>query len=184
MPAKKQNLAGASPEYLVVGEILRPHGVRGEVRMRIVTAHPEHLSDLEILYLGPDFTPYRVQSMRRHQKALLLQFEGLHDRDAVESLRNQLVHVDFANAIPLEEGEVYLFQLLDMQVRTDDGRDLGRVVDVIETGANDVFVVNGPLGEVLLPDIPDVVLKLDVEAQLITVHLIDGLLNKPETPTQ
>ena len=87
-----------------------------------------------------------------------------------------LVQIPIENAVPLEEGEYYLYQLIGVQVETEDGEGLGQVVDVIETGANDVYVVRGPRGEVLLPAIGDVVLDLDLESKRMVVHLLAGLV--------
>jgi len=149
--------------------------------MKIITDYPERLGALETLYLGPEYTPRRVIGIRRHRDGLLLDLEGIPDRDAAEQFRDMLVHVSIEDAVPLEEGEHYLFELLGLQVVTEGGRELGTLNDVIETGANDVFVVNGPDGEVLLPDIPQVVRQVDVPGGRIVVHLLDGLLDDTST---
>lgn len=163
--------------YLVVGRILRPHGVRGELRMQIITDYPERLGTLETLYLGPEYVPCQVIGIRRHRDGLLLSLEGITDRDAAGRFRDMLAHVSIKDAVPLNDGEHYLFELLGLQVVTEGGRQLGTLDDVIETGANDVFVVNGPDGEVLLPDIPQVVRQIDVPGGRIVVRLMDGLLD-------
>jgi 16S rRNA processing protein RimM len=145
--------------------------------MQIITAYPERLGTLETLYLGPDYAPRRVIGIRRHRDGLLLSLEGITDRDAADPFRDLLVHVSIEDAVPLDHGEHYLFELLGLQVVTEEGRELGTLDDVIETGANDVFVVNGPHGEVLLPDIPQVVRQIDVPGGRIVVRLLDGLLD-------
>jgi len=166
----------SEPDFLIVGTIIRPHGVRGDVAMMIQTDYPERLGDAEILYVGPAHRPHRVAAMRRHRDAMLLRFEGVSDRNAAEAFRNQFVYVRKEDAVPLEEGEYYFYQLKDIRVVTDDGEELGRLVDFIETGANDVYIVHGPRGEVLLPAIPQVILRVDVVARVMTVHLIEGLI--------
>jgi 16S rRNA processing protein RimM len=87
-----------------------------------------------------------------------------------------LVQIPVEEAVPLEKGEYYFFQLVGVRVETEGGEWLGQIVDVIETGANDVYVVHGPRGEVLLPAIDDVILDLDLESKQMVVHLIPGLL--------
>jgi 16S rRNA processing protein RimM len=173
---KRQN--ALQTDYLVVGEILRPHGVRGELRMRVLTDYPERLGTLETLYVGPDHNPHRVLGSRGHRETVLLRLEGVPDRETAERYRGLLVHVAIEDAVPLEDGEHYLFELVGLTVVTEEGRELGQLVDVLETGANDVYVVKGPSGEVLLPAIPDVVREVDVQGGQMTVHLLDGLLDE------
>jgi 16S rRNA processing protein RimM len=176
-----------NPSYLLLGEILRPHGVTGEIRMRLLTAYPERLRTLKTVYLArkPDSTtprPFAITSVRFHQQYALVRFEGVPDRDAADRLRGLFVLIDVANAVPLEEGEFYLYQLLGLHVVTDDGRTLGTLTEVLETGANDVYVVRGePYGEVLIPVTPDTIVKTDIAARVLTVKLPEGLLPE-QTP--
>lgn len=172
-----------SPRYLIIGEVLRPHGVRGELRIRLLTDYPERITRDKTLYLGKNVNhegkAYTVEGMRRNQEYGLLKLVGINDRDAADLLRELLVLIPLEEAVPLEEGEVYLYELIGMDVQTEDGTRLGELVDVLETGANDVYVVDSPQhGEILLPAIPDCILKIDPDANLVTVRLLDGLLNK------
>jgi 16S rRNA processing protein RimM len=169
------------PRYLLVGRVLRPHGVRGELRVEIITDYPEQLAQHAYFYLARPDSPeivhrYSVAGLRFHRKALLLKLNDCDDRNAADELRGMLVQIPVEEAVPLEEGEYYLFQLIGVRVETEDGEWLGQVVDVIETGANDVYVVRGPRGEVLLPAIDDVIVDLDLESKRMQVHLISGLL--------
>ena len=172
-----QNTGSSGPEYLIVGEIIRPHGVRGDVAMKAVTAYPERLSEIETLYVGEDFTPYRVKRARQHRAGMLLLFESITDRDQAEELRGQTVYVHIDDAVPLEEGEFYLYQLEGIRVVTDEGVELGELTDYIETGANDVYIITTPDGdEVLIPAIPDVIQEIDLEEHTMTVKLLEGLI--------
>jgi 16S rRNA processing protein RimM len=119
---------------------------------------------------------YLVEGLRFHTKVLLLKLDGTDDRNAADELRGMLVQIPVEEAVPLEEGEYYLFQLVGVRVETEDGEWLGQIVDVIETGANDVYVVRGPRGEVLLPAVDNIVLQLDLESKQMVVHLLPGLL--------
>jgi 16S rRNA processing protein RimM len=146
--------------------------------MKVLTEYPERLSGVDALYVGPDYRPLHLERTRQHQTGLLVKFKGISDRNAAEEMRNQFVYVHIDDAIPLEEGEVYLYQIEGMQVVTDEGETLGRVTDYIETGANDVYIVTTPEGdEILLPAIPQVVVGLDVENKVMTVHLLEGLID-------
>lgn len=172
-----EQAAPSGPEFLIVGQVVRPHGVRGEIGMKILTAYPERLLSIEKLYLGDDHRLYHVSRMRRHSEGMLIQLQGIKDRDDAETLRGLMVHIHIDNAVPLEDGEYYLFQIEGIRVVTDEGAELGRLTGLLETGANDVYVVTAPDGkEILLPVIPDVIRKVDVDAQVMTVHLIEGLL--------
>jgi len=169
------------PRYLAVGRILRPHGVRGELRVEILTNYPERLERHAYFYLASPDAPemarrYSVEKLRRHKEVLLLKLGGCDDRNEAEELRGQLVQIPIEEGVPLEEGEYYYFQLIGVRVETESGESLGRVVEVLETGANDVYIVRGPWGEVLLPAMEDVVLKLDLEARQMVVHLLPGTL--------
>jgi 16S rRNA processing protein RimM len=160
---------------------LRPHGIRGELRVGILTNYPERLGQYAYFYLASPDLPeiarrYPVEKLRRHKRVLLLKLGGCDDRNAADELRGQLVQIPIEEAVPLEEGEYYYFQLIGVRVEAESGESLGQVVDVLETGANDVYVVRGPQGEVLLPAVKDVVLKLDLEAKQMVVNLLPGML--------
>ncbi|HNT78742.1 MAG TPA: ribosome maturation factor RimM [Anaerolineae bacterium] len=166
------------PRYLAVGRVLRPHGLQGEVRVEILTDSPEHLAELRTVYIGPEHHPYTLLQARVHQNILLLTLKECADRDAAEALRGALVEIAREDAAPLEAEEYYHFQVIGMRVITDTGEALGEVVDVLALpGANDVFVIHGPRGEVLLPAIADVIQTLNFADQMMQVHLLPGLLD-------
>jgi 16S rRNA processing protein RimM len=174
-------MPGEQPHYLLLGRILRPHGVRGELRVEVLTAYPERILPGMDVCIGPDpsadgAAEYEITKVRTHQQYLILQVDGVGDRDAADLLREQYVMIALENAVPLEEDEFYLFQAIGLAVCTDEGEDLGVIVDVLETGANDVYVVQGPRGEVLLPAIDECIVDVDIDAGKMTVHLMDGLL--------
>ncbi|HOU11673.1 MAG TPA: ribosome maturation factor RimM [Anaerolineae bacterium] len=167
------------PRYLAIGRIVRPHGVRGELRAEILTDYPERIARRRTLYLGKDHRPYKLLGVRFHQDAMLLTLDGCTTRDDAEALRGSLVEIAIADAVPLDEAEYYHFQVIGMRVQTDTGDVLGDVVDVFTVpGANDVFVVHGIRGEILIPVIEDVVLSLDVEAGRVLIHVLPGLLDE------
>jgi 16S rRNA processing protein RimM len=147
---------------LVVGAIVGTHGLYGEVRVRLYTDDPEHLTGLDHLLVGEKRTPYAVESIRFHKGMALIQFAGVDDVDAAEALRGAVIRISGADARPLEENEFYLYQVVGLEVRAESGEAIGTVTDVIETGANMVFVVTPPDGgkEELFPSIPEVVLDI------------------------
>jgi 16S rRNA processing protein RimM len=171
-----------SPRFLLLGEILRPHGVRGEVRMRLLTDYPERISQLEHVYIGssPDAAEpvlYVVQHMRMHQNYGLLKLKTIDDRNAAERLRALMVMVTLEDAVPLEADEIYLYQLINLTVQTEAGEILGVITDVLETGANDVYIIDSPTyGEVLIPVTAETIIETDIEAGIVIVQLPEGLL--------
>jgi 16S rRNA processing protein RimM len=127
------------------------------------------------LIAAPDATPYRLEGYRFHGKWVLLKLAGIDDRTQAEALRDQWVWISPEQAAPLDEGEVYLHEMLDLEVVSDEGEALGQIAQIIETGANPVYVVRGLRGELLLPDTDEVILDVDLAARRVTVHLIEGL---------
>jgi 16S rRNA processing protein RimM len=168
----------AEPSFLVIGQIQKPHGVRGEVRVVTHTDYPERFNRLETVYVGEDDPqPMEVESARFHGDLVLLKLAGYDSREEAAELRGEWLLVPESEAVPLEEGEYYLYQLEGLQVFTDDGEELGELMEVIETGANNVFVVRGDTGDLLLPDTDEVVVEIDFENGRMTVHLLPGLRN-------
>lgn len=166
----------------MLGRVLRPHGIRGELRIDILTEYPERIVAGSKLYLGSDPEDaaaaklYEVTKARRHQKYLILQLAEVPDRNTAELLRGQYLMIAPADREPLAEGEFYLYQLIGVAVYTDEDEHLGQIDEIIETGANDVYVVHGPRGEVLLPAIDECILEIDIDAKKMIVHIMDGLL--------
>ncbi len=167
----------SEPRYLVVGRVVRPWGVRGELKVEILTEDPARFERLETLYLGPQFIAYRLERARLHQDTMLLKLIGCDDCTVAEALRDLLVQIVIEDALPLEEGECWLYQILGLEVWTAGGEQLGIVQEVLETGANDVYVVQDRRGrEVLIPALKSVVLEIDLDAGRMLVELPAGLI--------
>ncbi len=171
------------PRFLLLGEVLRPHGVRGELRVRLLTDYPERISTMEYIHLGKDphsevAAEYNVEHLRLHQEGYaLLKLKAVDDRDAADLLRQLFVMVPLEDAVPLEEGEFYLYQLIGITVQTEDGTPLGTLREVLETGANDVYIIDSPVhGEILIPVTEETVLDTRINDGLMIVRLPEGLL--------
>lgn len=163
------------PRFLIIGEILRPQGVKGEVKVRVLTDFPDHFRGLKRAYLGQTLRSVVVEGARLHQGYALLKFAGYDDRTSVEALRGAVVQIPIEEALPLARGEYYLYQIVGLAAWTAQGEYLGRVREVLLTGSNDVYVVRGPRGEILLPAIEEVILEIDLEAGRLMVRLPEGL---------
>lgn len=164
------------PDFLVVGKLGKPHGIRGEIVMDVYTDFPERLQSGITLFIGPQFEPLRLSKCRPHRRGFLVSFDGYQDREEIAKLRNQLVHVSAADRPPLPEGEYYHHQLLGLQMIDESGRSLGQIDQILETGANDVYLVRDQSGEEkLVPATTEVILDINLEKKFIRVKLLPGL---------
>ena len=155
--------------------MLKPWGFRGELKIQILTDFPERFASLQTVFIGEDAKRFSVERARLHGNAALLKLKGVETPEEVDRLRNQLVQVPTEEAVPLPEGKLYLYQLIGLQVKTTQGEPLGQVEDVLDTGANDVYVVRNETREVLIPAIPSVVKEIDLNHGDMIVELLPGL---------
>ena len=170
--------ANGEPVYLVVGKLRRPHGLRGELLMEILTDFPERLKPRKKVYIGETHHPHTIASRRTHNDGLILGFAGYDTPEQAGELRNQFVYIQAAGLPALPEGEYYHHQLVGLTVVSDEGRTLGKLVEVLETGANDVYIIKDDAGaEILLPAIPPVILDINLDSATMRVHLLEGLLD-------
>lgn len=163
-----------------VGVIANTHGVRGEVKVFPTTEEPARYKKLKevLLDTGKEYKPLEIASTRFFKNLVIVKFKGIDNINDIECYKGHDLYVTRENAIPLEEGEYYLADIIGASVVTEDGADFGILKDVLETGANLVYVVEHAGKEVLLPVIPDCVKQVDAEAGKITVHIMKGLLEE------
>ena len=166
------------PVFLVIGKLRRPHALHGEMLMEIMTDFPERIKPNNVVYVGEEHLPMRIRSCRIYRQMLLIAFDNYHDPESIGQFRNNLVYVRTADIPPLPEGEYYHHQLLGMRVVSEDGRLLGHLIKILETGANDVYLVRTESGpDLLLPAIDSVILEINIERNEMLVHLLPGLEN-------
>ena len=177
--ADRKNTSGSpngEPLYLSVGFLRRPHGVLGEIVMDLHTDFPERMKVGRKLFVGEEYKPMTLTNVRPHQLGLLVKFENIETPEDAGKLRNQWVYIKAKDAPPLPEGKIYQYELIGFKVVDENDNLLGELVEILETGANDVYVVKDDSGkEILLPNIPSVILDLDAGARLMRVHLLEGL---------
>lgn len=176
-------MAGSSsddkPAFLAVGRVRRPHGVKGELFIELYTDFPERLHPKAVVYLGEGYLPLTIQNVRPHKNGLLMTFDSAQGPEIINDWRNAILFVSADDRPLLPEGEYYHHQLIGMKVEDTQKGDLGVLARIIETGANDVYVVETPEGhEILLPAIREVVLKVDVLNNKIITLLTPGLLGE------
>ena len=173
------SLSSNEPVFLAVGKLRRPHGVSGEIAMEIYTDFPERLKPGKKLFLGDEHIPVRLQSVRMHNQLILIHLEGYKTREEVGSLRNQVVYVPTSKLPLLDEGEYYHHQLIGLMVFDESGRSLGKIAEILETGANDVFIIrSNDRGDILLPYLEELVIRIDLDQGQFHTRLIPGLLQE------
>ena len=160
-----------------IGVITLTHGLLGEVKVFPTTEDPGRFLDLEEVIVKKDRreTVLKIRKVRFFKQFVMLSFEGLDRIEDAEPYVKGELYVTRENAIPLEEGEYYIADLYGMKVISDEGEDLGILDDVMETGANDVYIVKKNGEELLLPAIPECIRKVDPENGTMIVHLMKGL---------
>ena len=165
-------------QKFLVGIISSAHGIKGEAKVYPTTDDPARFKKLKkvLLDTGGEEKEVEIESVKFFKQFVILKFKGIDDRNEIERLRNRSLYVMRENAVRLKKNEYYIADLIDMKVREDNGAELGTLVDVMQTGANDVYVVRTATGEeILLPAIKECILSVDVEQGEMTVHVMEGL---------
>jgi 16S rRNA processing protein RimM len=166
------------PSYLIAAKIVAPFGIRGEVKAELWTDFPDRLASRSTVFLGrEDDAPreYTLRGIRFHQRHALLSLAGCEDRTTAESLRGLLVQIPAADVPPLPAGSYYLHQIIGLQVWGSDGQPYGTITEVLAMASNDVYVVEGERGQILVPAIPDFVRQVDLDHGRLIVEM-SGLL--------
>lgn len=171
---KRKNLTGSpapgEPVYLAVGKLRRPHGIHGEILMDVLTDFPERLKPGKVVYLGEEHQAHIIRSVRANNQTLLIRFENVDDYEAAAYLRNTIAWARVDELPSLPAGEYYFHQLIGLEVISDEGQTIGKLVEILETGANDVYVIRSEEGqETLIPAIPEVIVEVDLERRLLRI---------------
>lgn len=164
-------------DLLQVGVITTTHGIRGEVKVFPTTDDPHRFEVLPSILLdtGKELCELEIQRVKYFKQFVILKFKDVDDINEIEPYKGKSLYVTRNMAVPLKENEYYIGDLIGMEVFLEDGSFFGTLKDVMETGANDVYIVQTEDREVLIPAIKDCILKVDVEDNKMTIHLLKGL---------
>lgn len=165
-------------QFLQVGAISSTHGIRGEVKVFPTTDDPARFKKLKkvLLDTGKERLELEIQSVKFFKQFVIVKFRGIDNINDIEKYKGKSLMVPREDAVQLEEDEYYIADLIGMEVYTDGGR-FGTLKDVMETGANEVYIIDSDEhGEVLVPAIHDCILDVDVEKQTMKIRLMDGLI--------
>ncbi|MBQ7832028.1 MAG: 16S rRNA processing protein RimM [Lachnospiraceae bacterium] len=167
-------------DFFQIGVISSTHGIKGEVKVFPTTDEVNRFKKLKEVYLdtGKERLILHPESVKFFKQFVILKFKEFNDINEIEQYRNKSLLVDREHAVKLKKDEYFIADLIGLKVMTDEGEQLGILKDVLQTGANDVYIVETSEGkEVLLPAIKECVLKVDVEAGEVLVHIMPGLLD-------
>lgn len=166
-------------ELLQVGVITSTHGVRGEVKVFPTTDDAARFKQLKhvLLDTGREMKPLEIQGVKFFKQFVILKFKGIDNINDIERYKRCPLLVERKDAVELKEDEYFIADMIGIQVETEDGEVFGTLKDVMETGANDVYVIDTEEhGEVLVPAIKECILDVDVENRKMTIHVMDGLI--------
>lgn len=166
-------------DYLIIGKVIRPFGIRGEVHVHPITDHAGRFTEVDHLHLRGGVVPrtLRIERARISGNRVILKVEGVDTRDQAERLRERLLYVDREHAAELAEGSYYYYDLLGCRVVTGEGEELGTVEDIQNFGSCDVYFVRGSGGrELALPAIRQVIRSIDLSRKRIEIDTVEGLL--------
>ena len=166
-------------QLLQVGVISSTHGIRGEVKVFPTTDDVKRFKKLKkvILDTGRENLPLEVESVKFFKQFAIVKFKGIDNINHIEKYKGKSLLVDRENAVKLRKDEYFIADMIGLQVYTEDGEAFGVLKDVLETGANDVYIIDSPKhGEVLVPAIKQCILDVDIEGQKMTIHLMEGLV--------
>ena len=162
-----------------VGGIANTHGIRGEVKVFPMTDDPQRFLDLDTVKLdtGKGYLELEIEHVKFFKQFVIVKFKGIDNINDIEKYKGKGLWITREQAVELEEDEYFIADLIGVEVFDEDGKALGKVKDVIQTGANDVYIVEmKDGGEVLLPAIKECILSVDMEEQRMEVHMMEGLL--------
>jgi 16S rRNA processing protein RimM len=176
---KRSSGARRTKEYLVAGRIVRPHGVRGALILEPESDLMGRVGQGTVVFVGDASRQKTVAGLQIHGKRYLLSLKGVTSRESAEELRGLDLLLDAESLAPLPEGTYYRWQITGLRVLLEDDSELGSVVDVIDTGANDVYEIERSDGrKVLIPALSSVVLEIDLEGGILRVRPPAGLLDE------
>ena len=165
-------------EYIQVGKIVNTHGLRGDVKVLPLTDDPKRFEDLKVVYVGDEKLKLDIGKVGYIKGNVLLKFKQYCDINDVEKFKNNMVFIDVKDKVRLPEDSFFLDDILGMEVYLEDETHLGTIKDILQPGANDVYVVKNKNLEYLIPAIKDVVKKVDIEQKKMIITPLEGMLDQ------
>lgn len=161
-----------------VGTILRPHGIKGEILIQFNRENPERILEVPYVVVENEVDVYEIESFRAHKKNYIMKLSGIDHINQVERWHGRQLFVDEWPEEALAEDEYYVEDLVGMEVIDETGRRIGQLVSVMETPANEIYLVDGPFGEVMIPAVGEFILEISLSSRQIQVHLVEGMIHE------
>ena len=162
------------PEFITIGKILAPRGIKGKLKVEVLTDFPQRFAPCSAVYI--DRQPATIESTEWHKGKAVIKLDTVNSIENAQRLRGKLLEIHHSQSYPLPEGQYYQFQLIGLEVWTTQGELLGNITEILSAESNDNYVVSGAKGEILIPTIDDVVKSVDLDRGRITIEVIEGLL--------
>ncbi len=154
-------------DYIVIGHIVRAVGIRGELKVKPLTDDPGRFKQLRLVYIKS--RPYKLEGYRSDGDFVCIKLSGVPDRTAAELLKDEFIEIDRINAVPLDEGQYFIADIVGCKLLLDDGTEIGKITEVNQYGAADVFTASDGKSVVRFPFLKKMIVKVDVEAGVIIV---------------
>jgi 16S rRNA processing protein RimM len=168
------SLNTGEPVYLAIGRLGKPHGLEGGITFYILTDFPERLKKGKEIFIGDEHIPAHIKSIKEHSKSLIFEFDEFNKIEQVEKFKSDFVFVDAVNLPDLPEGEYYHHQLIGLAVMDTNDRKIGEITQILETGANDVYVIVGDdKKEILYPALLSLIQKIDLKNKIMVVKPLE-----------
>lgn len=162
-------------QYLEAGKIVTTHGIRGEVKIMPYTDYPELLCEFDRLFIGKNHEEIAIERSRAFKGMVIAKLEGVNTPEDASKLRNTILYMH-RDDLELDEDTYFIQDLIGIEVHDADTDFVyGKIADVMQTGANDVYVINGADREYLIPAIPEVVISTDIDGNIMTIRPLEGL---------
>jgi len=167
-------MKSSEPEFITIGEIIAPWGIKGKLKVKVVTDFPQRFAPSSKIYINRQ--PMTISSAEWHKGMAIIKLDSIDNIEDAQRLRGQPTEIHYSQVYPLPEGQYYHFQLIGLEVWTTQGELLGTVTEILTAESNDNYVVRGAKGEILIPAIEDVIKSIDVSQGRIVIEPIEGLL--------
>jgi len=170
-------------DYLIIGKIVKPFGIKGELKIIPITDRLDRFKKLNVIFLKDQcsFKKKEVEGTKVCKDYVLLKLKNIDSIDDAESLRNEILYVDRNNAAEIDEGSYYYYDLVGCKVVTTDQELIGELVDIQNTGSSDIYLIRSAKDkkrEYLIPAVSDVIKKIDLNEKRIIIEVLDGLLDQ------
>jgi len=162
-------------EFIAIGKILAPWGIKGKLKVEVVTDFPHRFAPCSKIYIKRQ--PMTIDGTEWHKGQAIIKLNTIDTIDEAQRLKGQPVEIHRSQLKPLSEGQYYHFQLIGLEVWTTQGELLGNITEILAAASNDNYVISSPKGELLIPAIEDVVKSIDLDKRRLVIEAIDGLLS-------